>query len=154
MQRTISVGPIPLFFTNVNRAMGLPGHSHTAELLVVYGYEEGAHGYPSFEVTNDALERHVLELTTKVFRDATNEVVAERIWRHLVEYVAPEWEQWGGEYWLHAIHLDVVGVHDAIGHDDSTTRYSVALTADDVRFLLPERVAVHPLTRAPATAAT
>jgi hypothetical protein len=150
MIRTISVGPVPIFFTNVNKAMGLPGHSHHAELLVVYGYEEGHHGYPSFETTNDELERHVLELTSKVFRDATNEVVVERIWNHLVEYVGSSWEGWGGEYWLHAIHLDVVGVHDAIGHDDSTTRYSVALDADDLRVLLPERVPVQGRTRAPA----
>lgn len=125
MIRTISVGPIPIYFTNVNRPMGLRAHSHSAAVIVVYE-TLGRHGYPSFEVTNDALEARIHELTREVFKDATNEDVLERLWGHLDGFVAPEWERWGGEYRLHALHLDVVGVHDDIGHDDSTTRYSVA----------------------------
>jgi hypothetical protein len=125
MIRTISVGPIPIFFTNVNRPMGLRAHSHSGAVTVVYE-TTGRHGYPSFATTNDALEARVLELTREVFKDATNEDVLDRLWEHLDGFVAPEWEEWGGDYHLHALHLDVVGVHDDIGHDDSTTRYSIS----------------------------
>ncbi|MGW2936059.1 hypothetical protein ACWDA7_30375 [Streptomyces sp. NPDC001156] len=123
--RTVTVGPVPIFFSNVNRAMGLRAHSHTGAVTVVYD-TLGGHGYPSFQETNEALERRIHELTRRVFKDATNEDVADRLWAHLDGYVASEWEKWGGAYQLRAVHLDVVGVHDNIGHDNGTTRYTVA----------------------------
>ena len=125
MTRTITVGPFPIFFTNVNRPMNLRAHSHTGAVTVVYD-TIGRHGYPSFQVTNEALERRIHELTRDVFKDATNEDIADRLWDHLDGYTAPEWEEWGGEYTLRAVHLDVIGVHDLIGHDNGTTRYTVA----------------------------
>lgn len=125
--RTVEVGPVPIFFTNVNRPMGLRAHSHTGAVTVVYD-TIGRHGYPSFAETNDALRARIHELTRPVFKDATNEDIADRLWAQLDGYVAPVWERWGGEYRLRAIHLDVVGVLDTIGHDDSTTRYTVART--------------------------
>jgi hypothetical protein len=129
LQRTVTVGPIPIFFTNVNRAMNLRAHSHTGAVTVVYD-TIGRHGYPSFQETNEALERRIHELTRQVFKDATNEDVADRLWAHLDGYVAPEWARWGGGYALRALHLDVVGVHDNIGHDAGTTRYTVARPYD------------------------
>jgi hypothetical protein len=124
--RTVTVGPIGIYFTNVNRPMGLRAHSHTGAVTVVYD-TVGRHGYPSFQETNAALERRIHELTRRPFKDATNEDVADRLWAHLDGYVAPEWQQWGGTYRLRAVHLDVVGVHDDIGHDNGTTRYTVAI---------------------------
>lgn len=123
--RTVDVGPFAVHFTNVNRAMNLRAHSHTGAVTVVYD-TVGRHGYPSFATTNEALERRIHELTRRPFKDATNEDVADRLWAHLDGYVAPEWETWGGDYRLRAVHLDVIGVHDDIGHDNSTTRYTVA----------------------------
>ncbi|WP_406501586.1 hypothetical protein OHA04_27585 [Streptomyces sp. NBC_01590] len=123
--RTVDVGPFGIYFTNVNRAMGLRAHSHTGSVIVVYD-TIGRHGYPSFATTNAALEARIHELTRAVFKDATNEDIADRLWAHLNGYIAPEWEPWGGEYQLRAVHLDVIGVHDDIGHDNSTTRYTVA----------------------------
>ncbi|MFF1468030.1 hypothetical protein [Streptomyces mirabilis] len=125
--RTVTVGPIGIFFTNVNRAMGLRAHSHTGAVTVVYD-TIGRHGYPSFAETNAALERRIHELTRAVFKDATNEDIADRLFAHLDGYTAPEWESWGGAYDLRAVHLDVIGVRDAIGHDTGTTRYTVART--------------------------
>lgn len=126
-RRTITVGPLDIYFTNVNKPMGLRAHSHTATLEVTY-LTLARHGYPSFEVTNRALLERVRELTRTPFKDATNEDVADRLWAHLDGYVAPEWERWGGAYTLHAIRLGVIGVHDDIGHDDSTTYYTVERT--------------------------
>lgn len=123
--RTVDVGPFGIYFTNVNRAMGLRAHSHTGTVTVVYD-TTGHHGYPSFAGTNSALERRIHELTRAVFKDATNEDIADRLWAHLDGYVAEEWKEWGGSYALRAVHLDVIGVHDDIGHDNSTTRYTVA----------------------------
>ena len=123
--RTVTVGPLPIFFTNVNRPMGLRAHSHTGAVTVVYD-TVGRHGYPSFEETNAAMLRRIHELTRLPFKDATNEDVADRLWAHLDGYIAPEWERWGGEYSLRALHLDVIGVPDKLGHDNGTTRYTVA----------------------------
>jgi hypothetical protein len=125
MARTVTVGPFPIYFTNVNRAMGLRAHSHTGAVTVVYD-TLAPHGYPSFQETNDALERRIHELTRDVFKDATNEDIADRLWDHLDGWTAKEWEHWGGGYRLRAVHLDVIGVHDTIGHDNGTTRYTTA----------------------------
>lgn len=130
LRRTVTVGPFPIFFTNVNQAMGLRAHSHTGAVTVVYD-TLAAHGYPSFRDTNEALERHIHQLTRRVFKDATNEDIADRLFAHLDGWRAAEWERWGGDYRLRTVHLDVVGVHDEIGHDAGTTRYTV--TALDVQ---------------------
>lgn len=125
LDRTVTVGPIAIFFTNVNRAMNLRAHSHAGAVTVVYD-TVGRHGYPSFAETNAALERRIHALTRSVFKDATNEDIADRLFAHLDGYTAPECERWGGSYRLRAVHLDVVGVRDQIGHDTGTTRYTVA----------------------------
>lgn len=124
MIRTVTVGPFPIYFGNVNRAMGLRGHYHTGAVTVVYTVD-GQHGFPSFKDTNDALRAKLRGLTKGIFRDATNEDVADRLFAALDGWIAPEWEQWGGAYSLFALHLDVEGVLDDIGHDDTVTRYTV-----------------------------
>jgi hypothetical protein len=125
MIRTVTIGPFPVFFSNVNRPMGLRHHAHTGAVTLVYE-TRGRHGYPSFRDTNDAIRRRLQDLTARPFRDATNEDVTDRLFQAFEGWVAPEWEQWGGHYRLRAIHLDVQGVPDGIGHDDSTTRYTTA----------------------------
>lgn len=124
--RTVTVGPFPFFFGNVNVAMGLRGHHHTAALTLVFS-TDAAHGYPSFKVTNDAIRARLESLTgtRNTFRDATNEDVANRLWDAFNGWTAPEWEPWGGSYRLAELHMDVHGVLDDIGHDEGTTRYSV-----------------------------
>jgi hypothetical protein len=124
LHRTIAVGPFGVFFTNVNRAMNLRAHSHTAYVTVVYD-TTGRHGFPSFQTTNAALHKRIRDLTAEVFKDATNEDVTDRLFDHLDGYTDPSWTEWGGDYTLRAVHLDVVGVLDDIGHDAGTTRYSV-----------------------------
>lgn len=121
---TIELGPFPLFLTNVNKEMGLPAHSHGARLTVVYE-TVGDHGFPSFEETNQALYDRVLELTGRPFKEATNEAMARRIFRHLDGWVADSWIKWGGDYRLDAIRLEIDGVRDRIGHDPSTTVYTI-----------------------------
>lgn len=132
MSACVVVGPFPIYFGNVNEAMGLPGHYHTAAVTLEYGYSYGTHGYPSFKETNDAIRERLRVQTARIFRDATNEDVAQRLWAAFAKWTAPEWQRWGGRYWLAALHLDVEGVDDAIGHDPSTTRYSLRRGEDDV----------------------
>lgn len=124
---TVVVGPFPIYFGNVNVAMGLRGHHHTAAVTLEYGTPYGNHGYPSFRATNDSLRSELEHLTgsRNTFRDATNEDVASRLFDALVDFRATSWEQYGGDYWLDALHLDVEGVWDDIGHDAGVTRYTV-----------------------------
>lgn len=121
----VEVGPFGVFFGNVNKAMGLRGHYHTAQARLVYE-TLGQHGYPSFQETNDAIRARLRDLTDGIFRDATNEDVVRRLWKAFDGWTDPSWVQWGGEYRLHTLHLDVVGVHDDIGHDASVTRYTIS----------------------------
>ncbi|CAJ61388.1 MULTISPECIES: hypothetical protein [Frankia] len=125
MRRTVAVGPFPVFFGNVNTAMNLRGHYHTGSVTLIYE-STGPHGYPSFKATNDAIRERLQQLTEKIFRDATNEDVTDRLFAAFDGWSAPQWQQWGGDYILHAVHLAVQGVLDSIGHDDSTTIYTTA----------------------------
>lgn len=131
--RTVTVGPFSIFFGNVNVAMGLRGHHHTAAVTLVYS-TDGPHGYPSFQATNDAIRLRLRDLTgvRNTFRDATNEDVADQLWDAFDGWVDPSWEPWGGAYRLCELHLDVQGVPDDIGHDESVTRYSIRRPCDEV----------------------
>lgn len=145
MKNTVTVGPLPFYFGNVNVAMGLRGHHHTATLWLAYGYLDGQHGYPSFLVTNNALRQHLEALTgpRNTFRDATNEDVARRLFDAFADYCPPVIASWGGEWWLDSLAIDVEGVQDDIGHDNGATRYTVAVSPAD-GFLIhptPEEVA-------------
>lgn len=128
--RTVTVGPFTVFFSNVNRPMGLRHHAHTADVTVVFD-TLARHGYPSFKDTNDALRAYLRDLTARPFRDATNEDVVDRLFAALDGWIAPEWVRWGGGYRLRAVHLDVIGVLDDLGHDASITRYTVERSAMD-----------------------
>lgn len=123
---TISIGPLPIFFCNTNTTMRLKGHCHTAAVTVVYR-TTGQFGYPSFLKTNDAIRARLRELTgvERPFRDATNEDVLRELWQALDGWRSPAWDEWGGDYQLWAMHLDVIGVDDRIGHDPGTTRYTI-----------------------------
>lgn len=141
MKNLVTIGPLPFYFGNVNVAMGLRGHHHTATLHLNYGYETGTHGYPSFLATNNALREHLESLTgpRNTFRDATNEVVAYRLFRAFQKFCPPVIAEWGGQYWLDSLSIDVEGVQDDIGHDNGATRYTVALDPDDRRVMLPPK---------------
>jgi hypothetical protein len=130
LRETVTLGPIPIFFCNQNQEMGLKSHCHTAAVSVVYEHPSGGRGFPSFKATNDALRARVFEMTgtEHPFRNATNEEATRRLFAHLDGYVAAEWEKWGGDYLLRAVHLDVEGVEDSIGHDAGVTRYTVERT--------------------------
>jgi hypothetical protein len=125
VSRTVTVGPFSVFYTNVNRPMGLRAHSHLAHIWVTYD-TIGRHGYPSFEETNNDLHDRIRELTDHPFRDATNEDAADRLFTHLDGWVSESWVRWGGGYQLRSVRFDVVGVRDALGHDASTTTYTVS----------------------------
>ncbi|MBM0203545.1 hypothetical protein JNW90_10765 [Micromonospora sp. STR1s_5] len=123
---TITLGPWPVFFCNTNTAMRLRSHCHTAYVTVVYR-TTGRVGFPSFLATNQPIRDRLRDLTgvEHPFRDATNEDVVRQLFLALDGWTDPEWESWGGSYFLDAVHLDVLGVDDKIGHDPGTTRYTI-----------------------------
>lgn len=125
-RETITVGPVGVFFCNTNTAMALRSHCHTGAVTVVFA-TTGEVGYPSFRDTNEALRQRIRELTgvERPFRDATNEDVCRRLFQALDGWTCPQWQRWAGSYHLHAVHLDVIGVDDKIGHDPGVTRYTV-----------------------------
>ena len=136
---TIRVGPFPVFFGNVNEEMGLRGHYHHATITLVYGYTSGDHGYPVFKDTNDAIRRELQHFTKGIFRNATNEVVLERLFDHFAGFFPPEWHQWGGAYWLNSAELAINGVWDDIGHDAGVGVYTTSVVVDtgtDTRTML------------------
>lgn len=122
--RTVTIGPFAAFFTNVNTAMALPGHSHFAEVTLVYE-TLAPRGFPAFAGTYAAVQARLVELTRRPFRDATNEDVADRLFEAFDGWTDPEVVRWGGSFALAELRLAVRGVPDAIGHADGFTTYGV-----------------------------
>ena len=140
-KRTVITGPFAIFFKNHNKAMGLPAHAHTATVTV--GIETtGDLGYPVFEATNDLLRQTLTAKTQKMFRDSTNEDVADRLFELCLDFLEawrtePDRDEatrvlaeWGGDYRLAWMELGVEGVHDEIGHDEGTACYRVERRAE------------------------
>ena len=84
--RTIAIGPLSIFFTNVNKAMGIPGHSHFAEVKIVF-QTTGPIGFPVFAETVAEIQKILYDKTQAVFRDSTNEDVESRLWEALEQFV-------------------------------------------------------------------
>jgi hypothetical protein len=122
---TVEVGPFSVHFTNINRVMGLPGHSHFAQVRFVFE-TVGRIGFPSFADTHAAIQLRLAELTAKPFRDSTNEQVLEEIWSAFDGWENPEAGKYaceGMDYKIRSVALSVRGVPDRVGHADGFTTY-------------------------------
>jgi uncharacterized glyoxalase superfamily metalloenzyme YdcJ len=124
MKRSITIGPFGVFFTNVNTAMKLAGHSHYGEITLRFATLE-ARGFPAFATTYAVVQSRLVELTAKPFRDATNEDVADQLFAAFDGWTDPAIASWGGAWQLDRLDLAVRGVLDKIGHADGFTTYSV-----------------------------
>jgi len=122
---SVTVGPFAVFFTNINRAMRLPGHSHFAMVTLHYATNGTGHGFPAFAPTYAAIQQHLMALTERPFHDMTNEDVARHLWHAFLEWRDVEVERWGGSFALAKLELAVRGVPDRIGHADGFTTYTV-----------------------------
>jgi hypothetical protein len=128
---SVEIGPFGIFFSNKNEEMGLRGHSHSAEVTMVFRTERSSTtGFPAFASTYEVVQDVLKRGTAKPFRNATNEEVTRRLFRWCTQLEThpeqhPELKQWGGRYRLYSLELAVLGVLDDIGHADGVTRYRV-----------------------------
>lgn len=120
---TITVGPFGIFFTNKNREMGLPGHSHYGEVAITF-LSLGPRGFPSFHNTSEAIVALLSQVTERPI-EGTNEHLARMIYTAFDGWTTPEIDAWGGSWTLDSIKLGVQGVRDAIGHAAAMTTYEV-----------------------------
>jgi hypothetical protein len=128
---TVTIGPFSLFFTNINRTMRLPGHSHFALLTLHYATAPGEHGFPAFAGTYAAVQQHIMDATAKPFHDKTNEDVADALWQAFDGWTDEAITAWGGAFGLVKLELAVRGVPDCIGHADGFTMYTVEVPRVD-----------------------
>jgi hypothetical protein len=129
-RNTVTIGPFSIFFTNINRAMKLPGHSHFATVTLAYRTGgDGSRGFPAFGSTYGAVQARLIELTEKPFHDMTNEKVAAHLFAAIDVWTHPEVEKWGGAFELARLDLAVRGVPDRIGHADGFTTYTIEAAA-------------------------
>jgi hypothetical protein len=125
---TITAGPLGFTFMNVNKEMGLRGHSHYAQLTLVWRTEARV-GFPAFDATYAAIKDTLREASREPFRDATNEEVARRLFALFRGWDHPVLSTWGGsrsDFWLTELKMGVQGTLDAIGHADGMTVYTVS----------------------------
>jgi len=124
----VTVGPFSIFFTNINRAMNLPGHSHFATVTLHYATGANGRGFPAFASTYAAVQGYLLALTERPFHDKTNEDVAEALFEAFDGWSHEAIDQWAGAFILTRLELAVRGVPDRIGHADGFTTYVVEAT--------------------------
>jgi hypothetical protein len=121
----VTIGPFSAYFTNVNRQMELPGHSHFAQITFCYRHQ-GHQGFPAFETTYRAVQLRIRELFSKPLRNMTNEAVARYVFEQFQHWSSEAITEWNSEPLdLYRVDLDVRGVPDHIGHADGFTRYTV-----------------------------
>lgn len=132
LRRLVEVGPLNGFMTNINTAMGLPGHSHTVRVYLTYEHGWAALGPAIFSNTMGALRDLLREALDKPLRNMTNEDVAAHLWSIFEDWSGyltnPAWkdrEHPESQFELWKLTLGVRGVPDKIGHDDSWTNYVV-----------------------------
>ena len=130
IERSITAGPFAIFFTNVNTAMGIPGHSHFAEVTLEFR-SLGAIGFPAFEHTYEVIQAYLVAATVNPFRGATNEDVADQLWNVIQKVDWSALDHFGGKFELCRLELAVRGVPDKIGHADGFTRYTVKQAAQE-----------------------
>jgi len=126
-EEKITIGPFGIFFTNINREMDLPGHSHYAEVTLSYR-TLGTTGFPAFEETYATIQRMLKDFTEKPFRNHTNEAIARELFTAFTNesFKMESWkEKYRGDYCLAELSLSVRGVLDRIGHADGFTTYTV-----------------------------
>jgi hypothetical protein len=121
---SIQIGPFSIFFTNVNKRMGIPGHSHFAQVTICYDTLSDV-GFPSFQQTHDVIQDALKQATAKTFRDCTNENVVDILFNVICNIKHPDIDKWGGVYRVAWVELAVRGVPDKIGHSDGFTKYKV-----------------------------
>lgn len=122
-----TIGPFSVFFTNVNRQMGLSGHSHFATVKLTYRAEgdDKSLAFPSFKDTHADVQSTLQQIFDRPFRDHTNEDIARTLFAHFRNWTSPAIEKRGCAFRLTGIELAVRGVPDRIGHADGFTVYNV-----------------------------
>ena len=124
MRKSITVGPLGVYFTNVNTAMKLAGHGHYAEVTLEFE-TLAERGFPAFASTYAVIQERLIEFFARPFRDATNEDVADQLFTVFDGWSDPVIDEWGGIFSLAQVRLSVRGVLDRIGHADGFTVYTV-----------------------------
>jgi len=124
---TVRAGPFSVFFTNVNTAMKLRGHSHFATVDLYFGTSSAPDslGFPSFADTHAAIQERLKRFFSAILRDYTNERIARDLFAAMDEFRHPSIDKWNTWYELVRLDLNVRGVPDSIGHADSFTTYTV-----------------------------
>jgi len=104
--------------------MGLPLHTHYAEVILCYD-TLGPIGFPAFEATYDSIRTELKRFTKHTFEGIINEAICSHLFELFSPWTTPEIEQWGGKFRLKWVELAVRGIRDEIGHPDGMTRYRV-----------------------------
>jgi hypothetical protein len=123
VRQYVTAGPFGIFFTNRNKEMNLPGHSHFAEVWLKF--EHKGTGFPVFHDTTEPIAAALQQLTARPI-DGTNEEVARHIFAAFDGWTCAEVQKYGSAPWrLHSVRLEVQGVRDKIGHSYSRGVYEV-----------------------------
>jgi hypothetical protein len=115
---TVQVGPFGLYFSNSNPKLGLPLHTHYAEVSICFD-AVGDMGPPVIAETQDALRTQLQSLVREPFIGMTNEQVSQLLFDSFDRWVP----RGGDRFDVAWLELAVRCVRDDLGHAESFTRY-------------------------------
>jgi hypothetical protein len=123
MKRTITIGPFGVYFSNENKALDIPMHTHYGEVELCYEIL-GSLGFPVLDVTCESIRERLAGEAGSPFK-GSNEELANRIFDLFNGWTSPEMSRGGAVFRLTAIDLTVVGVKDILGHAAGRARYRI-----------------------------
>jgi hypothetical protein len=124
MKRSTRIGPFPVMFSNENTAMGVPLHSHYAEVALTYSID-GAAGFPVFDATIDEVKQELERFASEPFMGKRNEDVIMALYEHFKGWTCLEVTKWGGSFHLVAVEFNVKGIKDRLGHAEGFATYRI-----------------------------
>jgi hypothetical protein len=127
MRKTITLGPLSILFSNENRQLSIPLHTHHAQVRLVYLFE-GTAGFPVLAATIDEVRKRLDSLVEAPFLNTRNEGILEAIFNGFAGWTCPALQSYPRSWYLHAVELSVFGTRDQLGHADGPSTYRMELS--------------------------
>lgn len=126
-RKTLRLGPLAIFFSNQNRQLNIPLHTHYAKVCLEYAFN-GTGGFPVLATTMEEVKKRLDSLVEAPFLDTRNEEILEVIFRGFEEWTCPAIESYPGDWKLCAVVFTVFGTRDQLGHADGPATYRMELS--------------------------
>lgn len=126
MQKTLTIGPLPIIFSNENPDLHIPFHHHYAEVKLGYRFSGNA-SFPVLASTMDEVKEKLESLVEQPLMNQRNEDLLDIIYNGFKNWKCEKALQYQGEWSLFSVELSVLGIRDKLGHADGIATYRLEI---------------------------